>query len=56
MLLVFGVSRSDYYEWCSRLDSKHSQRDQILKFRIKDSHKKLRGIYGARRILSDLKD
>ena len=56
MLRVFGVSRSGYYEWCSRPASKHSQRDQALKAKIKDSHKKSRGIYGARRILSDLKD
>lgn len=56
MLRVFGVSRSGYYESLSRPASKRSQRDQALKAKIKDSHEQSRGIYGARRILSDLKD
>ena len=56
MLRIFGVSRNNYYEWCSRPASKRPQRDQALKAKIKDSHKKSREIYGARRILSDLRN
>ena len=56
MLRVFGISRSGYYEYCSRPASRHSPRDQALKAKIKDGYKKSRGIYGARQILSDLKD
>ncbi len=56
MFRLFKVSSSGYYEWCSRPASKRSEQDQVLKIKIKKSHKNSRENYGARRIQSDLQD
>ena len=51
-----SVSRSGFYEWLSRPDSKRSQEDQALKANIRIIHEKNRQLYGERRIKDDLAD
>ena len=56
MCRVMSVSRSGYYEWLSRPESKRSQEDKALKADIRDIHEKSRQSYGERRIKDDLAD
>ena len=53
---IFNVCRSAYYDWCTRLPSRHQQEDEKLATKIKNSHENSRQLYGARRIQDDLKD
>jgi putative transposase len=52
-----GVSRSGYYNWVNR--QKHPSQKQLedeqLKKKIEECHKKLKGIYGYRRVKGWLK-
>ncbi|MGG3738652.1 IS3 family transposase [Aeribacillus pallidus] len=49
---IAGVSRSGYYNWVKR--QKHPSQKQLedeqLKKKIEECHKKLKGIYGYRRV------
>ncbi len=49
---IAGVSRSGYYNWVKR--QKHPSQKQLedeqLKIKIEKCHKKLKGIYGYRRV------
>lgn len=51
---VLKVSRSGYYEWCTRPLSQKAQRDQTLKVKISQHHEQSRATYGARRIQRQL--
>lgn len=51
-----SVSRSGFYEWLSRPESKRAQEDQALKADIRVIHEKHRQRYGERRIKDDLAD
>jgi putative transposase len=56
MCRVLEVSRSGYYEWCQRLESRRSQADRRLGEKIKAIYKKSRRTYGARRIQAELSE
>lgn len=56
MCRVMSVSRSGFYEWLSRPESRRSQEDQVLKADIRVIHEKNRHLYGERRIKDDLAD
>ena len=56
MCRVLGVSPSGYYAWRSRPESTRSREDRRLKIKIRASHKKNRGRYGAVRIHADLRE
>jgi len=56
MCRVMTVSRSGYYEWCSRPAPKRSREDQALKADIREIHEGSRKNYGERRIKDDLAD
>jgi len=55
MCRVLEVSTSGYYAWRKRETSKRAREDAALLERIRASHKKSRGTYGAPRIHEDLK-
>ncbi|WP_433959064.1 IS3 family transposase [Cytobacillus horneckiae] len=50
---IAGVSKSGYYKWVKRhLSSSQKQiENQVIKKKILECHKKVKGIYGYRRIL-----
>lgn len=50
------VSRSGYYDWLKRGESKRSREDSILTQEITDIHKQSRGVYGSPRVYKSLKD
>jgi transposase InsO family protein len=50
------VSRSGYYSFQIRGESKRSKEDKLLETRIKTSFKNSRNTYGYRRIVKDLKE
>lgn len=50
MAEVFGVSRSGYYSWLRRPESRRSKFHQVLIAKIKELHKRSRGVYGSKRI------
>jgi transposase InsO family protein len=54
MCQVFEVSRSGYYEWCSRPLSQHRRKDNALKVKIRRYHGEGRKLYGTRRIQKKL--
>ena len=56
MCRVMSVSRSGFYEWLSRPESKRSREDLVLKADIRIIHQKSRQLYGERRIKDDLAD
>ncbi|WP_139362535.1 IS3 family transposase [Bacillus cereus] len=49
---VVGVTRSGYYKWTKRhlVPSEKQLEDAKIKKKILECHKKLRGIYGYRRV------
>jgi transposase InsO family protein len=55
MCRVLGVSRSGYYAWWRRTESKHSQWDRQLKVEVQESFAQSRGRYGSPRIYRELK-
>lgn len=54
MCQVFEVSRSVYYDWLKRPESKRKQNDKKLVEEIRRVHKESRQTYGARRIKAQL--
>lgn len=56
MCRVLRVSRSGYYDWIDRPESKRSQENRILLKAIKAIHKESRAIYGSPRITDGLSD
>ncbi len=54
MARVLGVSTSGFYAWRCRDLSRRAREDAELTERIRASHKRSRGTYGAPRILRDL--
>lgn len=55
MAEILEVSRSGYYDFLSRGKSKNELANEKLKERIKNIHKKSRGVYGSPRVHSELK-
>jgi putative transposase len=53
---VLGVSRSGYHAWRRREPSRRAQQDAALVARIRASHARSDGTYGAPRILVDLRE
>lgn len=56
MAKVLGVSRSGYYDFLLRSESQRETDNKRLKAKIKEIHKKKRGVYGSPRIHNELKD
>lgn len=50
MAEVFEVSRSGYYAWLNRPESRTSKHNRLLLERIREIHQKSGGIYGSRKI------
>jgi len=56
MCIILEVSRSGYYGWIDRPESKRSQENRVLLKAIKDIHKESKEIYGSPRITEELPD
>ena len=56
MAEVLNVSRSGFYAYLARPVSDHQRENAILLEKIKEIHKKSKGIYGYPRVTDDLKD
>ena len=56
MARLLGVSRSGFYAWLGRKPSKRAERQEKLAEKITRSHVASNGVYGAPRILADLRD
>lgn len=56
MCNVFSVSRSSFYAWLKRPESKRKREDNRMLTLIKASFKRSRDTYGYRRIYNDLRD
>ena len=56
MCKVLGVSRSGFYAWQKRPESKRKRQDHSLKARIRRVHKESRSTYGSPRIHRELCD
>ena len=54
MCRVLEVSRSGYYDWLHRPESRRSREDRVLLIHIRASHKRSRGNYGSPRVHKDL--
>lgn len=52
---LLGVSRSGYYEWLRRGPSDREIADELLTAKIREIHKRARGVYGARRVHAELR-
>ena len=52
---VLGVSRSGFYDWCTRPPSRRELDDRTLIVRIREIHRSSRGAYGAPRIAAELR-
>ncbi|RVU28246.1 IS3 family transposase, partial [Neptunomonas marina] len=50
-----GVSRSGFYAWCGRSQSKRAQQDRRLLAYIRDIFRKSRETYGSPRVYHALK-
>jgi transposase InsO family protein len=55
MCRVLGVSRSGFYDWCTRPPSRRELDDRALTARIREIHRSSRGTYGAPRIAAELR-
>lgn len=55
MCRVLGVSRSGFYDWCTRPPSRRELDDRGLTLRIVEIHRSSRGSYGAPRIAAELR-
>ena len=55
MCRVLGVSRSGFYDWCTRPPSRRELDDRALTRRIREIHRITRGAYGAPRIAAELR-
>ena len=56
MCKLLNVSRSGFYAWKMRPESRRSRENRVLEDRIRLSHANSHGIYGAPRIYQDLND
>ena len=56
MARVLKLSRSGYYAWDDRPESKRAHENRVLTQRIREIHVETRGIYGAPRIHAKLKN
>jgi transposase InsO family protein len=56
MCRVLGVTRSGYYGWKRRGQSRWVRRDEILLEKIKESHRQSNGRYGSPNIHKDLRE
>ena len=56
MCRVIGVSRSGYYGWKKRPESRRYKENEKLLMYIKESYRKSRGNYGSPRIFEDLRE
>jgi len=54
MCRILQVSRSGYYGWIDRPESKRSQENRVLLKAIKDIHEANKEIYGSPRITEEL--
>ena len=54
MCRILQVSRSGYYDWIDRPESKRVQENRVLVTKIKKSHELSQEIYGSPRITDDL--
>jgi putative transposase len=52
---LLGVSRSGYYGWLARGPSAREIADELLTAKIREIHKRARGVYGARRVHAELR-
>ena len=52
---VLGVSRSSYYAWCRRPESRRTQANRRLVVAIRVAHTASRGTYGSPRIYAELR-
>jgi len=52
---ILEINRSSYYAWLKRPISQRAQANTLLSKKIKESHKRSRGTYGAPRVVEDLK-
>jgi putative transposase len=50
MCRLLEVSRSGYYDWCSRAESARSRRNRELTMMIRQPHLESNGVYGTRKI------
>jgi transposase InsO family protein len=53
---MLKVSRSGYYAWCTRPESKHSREDRRLEVEVRAAHEAGRGYYGSPRVHAELKE
>jgi len=53
---VLKVSRSGYYDWCTRPESERSRRDKVLLKEIRKVHEINRQAYGAVKTWRALRD
>lgn len=51
---VLGVSRSGYYDWCSRPASSRQQENELLLKHIEEIHADFRETYGSPRVHAEL--
>ena len=56
MCRVWEVSRSGYYDWMKKPESKRFQEDQQIASWLKQSHIACQGIYGLDKLLSDVRE
>jgi len=56
MCRVLGVTRSGYYGWKRRGQSRRVRRDEVLLEKIKESHCRSNGRYGSPNIHKDLQE
>jgi len=56
MCRVLVVSRSGYYSWLGRPESRRARDDRVLLVHIRASHKRIRGNYGSPGVHKDLFD
>jgi putative transposase len=54
MCRLLEVSRSGYYDWCTRAESARSRRNRELLLMIRQLHLESNGVYGARKIHREL--
>jgi putative transposase len=52
---VLGVSRSGYYGWANGVPSDRALSDAWLTEKIREIHKRARGVYGVRRVHAELR-
>jgi transposase InsO family protein len=55
MCSVFQVSRSGYYAWSTRPESRRSREDRALRQEIAEIHRESKGIYGSPKVHGELR-